>query len=123
MNVSANLSIGVLGSTYGAGRHARVGQGTAAGQPGVTDRVRRLNSITRDLRLLLLGLALACCACPAAVGDVVYEVTSPYHNIRVVDHDGMRTLCFDDATETRMSIQDPLKGHFEYTEYFHMPWL
>jgi len=22
-----------------------------------------------------------------------------------------------------MSLQDPLKGHFEYTEYFHMPWL
>jgi spermidine synthase len=35
----------------------------------------------------------------------------------------LRTLCFDDATETRMSVQDPLKGHFEYTEYFHMAWL
>jgi len=22
-----------------------------------------------------------------------------------------------------MSLQDPTKGHFEYTEYFHMPWL
>jgi spermidine synthase len=22
-----------------------------------------------------------------------------------------------------MSIADPLRGHFEYTEYFHMPWL
>jgi len=27
-------------------------------------------------------------------------------------------LCFDDARETRMSLQDPMKGHFEYTEYF-----
>jgi spermidine synthase len=35
----------------------------------------------------------------------------------------MRILCFDDATESRMSIEDPLKGHFEYTEYFHLPWL
>jgi spermidine synthase len=61
---------------------------------------------------------------PLAVSaGTVHEVTSPYHHIRVVDGDNFRTLCFDDATETRMSLQDPLKGHFEYTEYFHMPWL
>src|SRR5207249_2282566 len=41
----------------------------------------------------------------------------------VVEQNGMRTLCFDDATESRMSVEDPSKGHFEYTEYFHMPWL
>jgi spermidine synthase len=54
---------------------------------------------------------------------VVFEDTSPYHHIRVIDQNGMRTLCFDDATESRMSIDDPSKGHFEYTEYFHMAWL
>jgi spermidine synthase len=58
-----------------------------------------------------------------ATADVVYEVTSPYHHIRVLEQDGMRTLCFDDATESRMSIEQPLTGHFEYTEYFHMPFL
>src|SRR3954470_17220586 len=56
-------------------------------------------------------------------GNVVYETTSPYHHIRVLDEAGVRTLLFDDGMETRMSIQNPLKGHFEYTEYFHMPWL
>jgi spermidine synthase len=55
--------------------------------------------------------------------DVVYEVTSPYHHIQVVDRAGMRTLKFDNATESRMSLENPLQGHFEYTEYFHMPWL
>ncbi len=55
--------------------------------------------------------------------DVVFEVTSPYHHIQVVDRGGMRTLRFDNATESRMSLEDPLQGHFEYTEYFHMPWL
>ncbi len=54
---------------------------------------------------------------------MVFEVTTPYHHIRVTEGGGLRTLCFDDATETRMSLQDPLKGHFEYTEYFHIPWL
>ncbi len=53
----------------------------------------------------------------------IYQVTSPYHHIRVVDQGDTRTLCFDDATQTRISLQDPLKGHFEYTEYLHMPFL
>jgi spermidine synthase len=66
------------------------------------------------------GLFLACSSLSAAV---VFEATSPYHHIRVTEEGDLRTLCFDDATETRMSLQDPLKGHFEYTEYFHMAWL
>ena len=55
--------------------------------------------------------------------DVVFETTSPYHHIQVVDLEGMRTLHFDDSTQSRMSLEDALQGHFEYTEYFHMPWL
>ena len=70
--------------------------------------------------VLLLVLPVLCSCSPAGQ---VYEVTSPYHHVRVVDDGDMRTLCFDDATESRISLKDPLKGHFEYTEYFHMPWL
>lgn len=70
---------------------------------------------------LTAGALLAGPALPAA--ELVFETTTPYHHIRVVDQAGLRTLCFDDAEETRMSLHDPLKGHFEYTEYFHMPWL
>jgi spermidine synthase len=73
-----------------------------------------------SLWLVLAAALLACCPTRA---QLVFEVTSPYHHIRVVDEGGMRLLCFDDATESRMSLQDPLKGHFEYTEYFHMAWL
>ena len=58
--------------------------------------------------------------CPAAI---VFETTSPYHHIRVLDEQGVRTLSFDGSAETRMSMRNPLQGHFEYTEYFHMPWL
>ena len=43
--------------------------------------------------------------------------------MRVLDNAGVRTLCFDDAMETQMSLANPLQGHFEYTEDFHMPWL
>ena len=72
--------------------------------------------------LLILGLGLACPGW-AVEEKVVFEVTSPYHHIQVVDTDRMRILYFDNATESRMSLDDPLQGHFEYTEYFHMPWL
>lgn len=55
--------------------------------------------------------------------EVIYQTTSAYHNIKVVDTNGARYLYFDNATETRMSLDNPLEGHFEYTEYFHIPWL
>jgi len=54
---------------------------------------------------------------------IVFETTSPYHHIRVLEEQGIRTLSFDGSAETRMSVRNPLQGHFEYTEYFHMPWL
>ena len=54
---------------------------------------------------------------------VVFEKASPYHQVQVVDEQGMRMLSFNGTRETRMSLADPLQGHFEYTEYFHMPWV
>lgn len=59
----------------------------------------------------------------AGQAGAIFEVTSPYHHILVIDRGDIRTLSFDGSMETRMSLLDPLKGHFEYTEYFHMPWL
>jgi spermidine synthase len=58
-----------------------------------------------------------------AADRVVLEITSPYHHIRVIDKLGIRTLSFDGSMESRMSLRNPLTGHFEYIEYFHMPWL
>src|SRR5882757_2569361 len=58
-----------------------------------------------------------------ANAEVVFEATTPYHHIRVLDEGGVRVLSFDDSMESRMSLQNPLQGHFEYTEFFHMPWL
>lgn len=66
------------------------------------------------------GMAWAAFAGQAAV---VFETTSPYHHIRVVDDRGVRVLSFDGTMETRMSLANHLVGHFEYTEYFHLPLL
>lgn len=68
--------------------------------------------------VFLIGLTL-----PAVEARIVFDATSPYHHIRVIDDKGLRVLSFDGSQETRMSLADPTKGHFEYTEYFHMPWL
>lgn len=73
------------------------------------------------LRVCFLLLALACI--PTVRCAVVFDATTPYHHIRVIDDRGYRTLSFDGSTETRMLLADPTQGHFEYTEYFHMPWL
>lgn len=59
----------------------------------------------------------------SAGGAVVLEIDSPYHHIKVLDEEGIRTLSFDGSMETRMSLANPLEGHFQYIEYFHMPWL
>jgi spermidine synthase len=55
--------------------------------------------------------------------EVVFEATTAYHHIRVLDQAGFRVLSFDGTTESRMSLREPWSGHFEYTEYFHLPWL
>lgn len=56
-------------------------------------------------------------------GELLYETKSEYQHIRVIQQGGVRYLNFDGARETRMSVRNPLQGHFEYIEYFHMPWL
>lgn len=76
--------------------------------------------------VLWLVCALAFGSGVAAIqldAGTVFEVTTVYHHIRVVDQGADRVLFFDDAQQTRMSLRDPAQGHFEYTEYFHMPWL
>lgn len=72
----------------------------------------------------VLVLALGAAVAPGAAAETpVYETTSPYHHIRIVDEEGIRVLYFDSAPQSRMSLDDPLRGHFEYIEYLHLPWL
>jgi spermidine synthase len=73
----------------------------------------RLSSFVFLLPLLLL----------AQSRDVIFERITQYHHIQVYDEDGIRTLSFNGSWETKMSLRDPLTGHFEYTEYFQMPFI
>ena len=71
-------------------------------------------------RAACIGTVFFCIACHAAV---VFDRISAYHHIEVIDEGNVRRLSFNGSWETRMSLADPLQGHFEYTEYFQMPWL
>lgn len=50
----------------------------------------------------------------------VYAVESAYHNIRVMDGDGVRYLRFDRSWQTAMTLSDPFESRLSYTDYFHL---
>jgi spermidine synthase len=91
----------------------------------MTAALSRICSLTpRSLAAgLRISLLIAAFTASSTCGALIYETTSPYHHIRVVDDHGIRTLYFDNAAESSMSLSNNAGGHFEYTEYFHMPWL
>ena len=68
-----------------------------------------------------------CCSAPGSRAQpskkVIFERISQYHHIQVYDEEGIRTLSFNGSWETKMSLANPLTGHFEYTEYFQMPFI
>lgn len=72
----------------------------------------------------MLSLVLACSLhAQDEPRQVLFERISKYHHVEVYDQDGTRMLSFNGSCETRMSLADPLQGHFEYTEYFQMPFI
>lgn len=77
----------------------------------------------RGLRLRWAVFAIALWCGAATHGQVIFQRTSAYHNIRVYDRGGLRILSFNGSQETRMSLRNHLQGHFAYTEFFHLPWI
>ena len=69
-------------------------------------------------------IAVVFCARPSqAAVTVLFDRISAYHHIRIEDEGDIRTLRFNGSWETKMSKSHPLTGHFEYTEYFQMPFI
>lgn len=86
---------------------------------------KRLNISVSGKRLTIPAAALVALfsLAPDLRAAVVFDEFSAYHHVQVVDDRGIRTLSFNGSEETRMSVANPLLGHFEYTEYFHTPWV
>ncbi|HEX5398217.1 MAG TPA: fused MFS/spermidine synthase [Verrucomicrobiae bacterium] len=79
-----------------------------------------------EIKNVALKWAVCLCAvlgCITVKAGVIFDRISAYNHIQVIDDGDMRRLSFNGSWETRMSLSNPLQGHFEYTEYFQMPWI
>jgi spermidine synthase len=56
-------------------------------------------------------------------GHVVYQTQTPYQELEVADFGDTRTLYLDGQRHSAMDLNDPNRHVFEYTRYFHMPYL
>ena len=76
-----------------------------------------------SLRRAVPVLLFFCLIQPTAHAQTIYENYSAYHHILVEDAHGTRTLWFDSAPQSTMSLDDAYAGGFEYTDFFHAPLL
>ncbi|MFC7227700.1 fused MFS/spermidine synthase [Salinirubellus salinus] len=73
---------------------------------------------------LLLLVAVAGPALGVTVeGRTVYETQTPYQQLRVSDLGDTRTLYLDGQRHSAMDLDDPYRHVFDYTRYFHLPFL
>lgn len=56
-------------------------------------------------------------------GTVVYEASTPHQSLRVVDYRDARRLFLDGVPHSAMDLSDPSRHVFDYTRYFHLPFL
>lgn len=56
-------------------------------------------------------------------GTVVYEASTPYQSLRVVDRGDVRWLLLGGDAHSAMYLDDPREHVFDYTRYFHLPLL
>lgn len=73
--------------------------------------------------LLLVGAVVSPSVGVSAEGQVVHQTQTPYQNLEVVDRGDVRTLFLDGQRHSAMDRSDPNRHVFEYTRYFHLPYL
>jgi spermidine synthase len=56
-------------------------------------------------------------------GQTVYETQTPYQELRVSDSGDTRTLYLDGQRHSAMDLEEPFRHVFDYTRYFHLPFL
>jgi spermidine synthase len=82
----------------------------------------------RLLSVAVVGLLVVAAAGSGAAGvtvegSVVYQTQTPYQELRVTDLGDTRTLFLDGQRHSAMDLDDPDRHVFEYTRYFHLPFL
>ncbi|MEF8807922.1 spermidine synthase [Natronomonas sp.] len=89
-----------------------------------------LPSIDRDPLFATIGVTILLVAAVSSGaigfstgGNVVYQTQTPYQELEVADAGDTRTLYLDGQRHSAMNLNDPDRYVFEYTRYFHLPYL
>ncbi len=72
---------------------------------------------------LLLGSVVGNSSGISVKGNVIYQTQTPYQELQVVDRGDIRTLYLDGQRHSAMSLENPTRHVFDYTRYFHIPFL
>lgn len=88
----------------------------------VFSTIRRFAS-TRLFLLPLIVTAPVLFGDATIPGESVYEESTPYQELRVVDHDGVRTMYLDGQPQSAMYLDNRTGYPWTYTRYFHIPML
>jgi spermidine synthase len=111
------LSVELIGFTFGA-----LLVGTAlwlAYPPAVSELTLRSLAVAGMLVLAAGSGSLGI----AAEGRVLYETQTAYQELEVVQTGDTRTLYLDGQKHSAMDVDDPTRHVFNYTRYFHIPYL
>jgi spermidine synthase len=111
-----SLGITQIALVFGA---LSIAAALAIGRPIGRDRA----AVTGFVALLLVAAAATGAAGYTVQGEVVYETQTPYQQLRVVDLGDTRTLYLGGQRHSAMDLEEPYRHVFEYTRYFHLPYL
>ncbi|RXK50355.1 spermidine synthase [Halorientalis pallida] len=84
---------------------------------------RRTVLATLVVGVLLVGAVAVPSAGYSVRGETVYQTQTPYQELVVADLGGTRTLYLDGQPHSAMDLDDRNRHVFEYTRYFHVPFL
>ncbi len=84
---------------------------------------RRQTVTTVIVALVLIGAVVSPSLGVTAEGQVVHQEQTPYQELEVVDRGEIRTLYLGGQRHSAMDRQAPTRHVFEYTRYFHLPYL
>ncbi|WP_135829167.1 spermidine synthase [Halorussus halobius] len=84
---------------------------------------RRQVVATLGVGLLLSAAVASGSLGVSAGGQVVHHAQTPYQELEVADLGDTRTLYLDGQRHSAMDTTDPDRHVFEYTRYFHLPYL
>ncbi|ELZ95033.1 spermidine synthase [Haloferax mucosum ATCC BAA-1512] len=112
-----SLSVADIGLVFGL---LSVGTALALARPDI-DREAAVWSV--GIAVVLLVAATTGGIGLDSRGNTVYHTQTAYQELRVSDAGGVRTLYLDGQPHSAMDLDDPTRHVFDYTSYFHVPFL